>query len=263
VDEQEVSYRAIAAALGGRPLILRTLDVGADKPLPALPRLPEDNPFLGVRGLRLGLAQPELLVDQLRAALRVAAEFRLSVMFPMVATLEELRRARELLVQASRLEGSSLPEGLQVGVMVEVPSAALGADRLAPEVDFFSIGTNDLSQYTLAADRTNPSVAALADPLHPAVLELIRRVTEAAEQHGSWVGVCGEAAGDPVAVPLLVGLGVRELSATPRSLPRVKQIVRGLDAVAARQLAEEALRLDGAAEVRRLVAETARSPSPP
>ena len=255
-DEQAHAYREIAAALGGRPLILRTLDVGADKPLPSLPRPHEANPALGVRGVRIGLEQPELLVTQLKAALRVAAELPLKVMFPMVASLEELRQARSLLADARAAlerDGLTPPETLEVGVMVEVPAAALAADRLAPEVDFFSIGTNDLAQYTLAADRQNAGVAALADALHPTVLELIAGVVVAAGARGIWVGVCGEAGGDPTAVPLLVGLGVRELSAAPRALPRVKQIVRGLDSGEARRLAAEARQLATAEDVRRLV----------
>jgi multiphosphoryl transfer protein len=250
-DEQARTYRDIVAALGGRPLILRTLDVGADKPLPSLPQPPEANPALGVRGVRLGLERPELLVTQLKAALRVAAEFPLKVMFPMVSSLDELLRAKALLGEARAALATDAP--LDVGVMVEVPAAAVAAPRLAAEVDFFSIGTNDLAQYTLAADRQNDRVAALADAIHPSVLELIAGVVEAAEASGIWIGVCGEAGGDPVAVPLLVGLGVRELSAVARALPRVKQVVRSLDSGAARELASEARRLASAAEVRELV----------
>ncbi len=250
-DEQARTYREIAAALAGRPLILRTLDVGADKPLPSLPQPPEPNPALGVRGLRLGLERPDLLVTQLKAALRVAAEFPLKVMFPMVSSLDELVRAKTLLADARAGLASTAP--LDVGIMVEVPAAAVVSSRLAAEVDFFSIGTNDLAQYTLAADRQNDRVASLADALHPSVLELVAGVVEAADAHGIWVGVCGEAGGDPVAVPLLVGLGVRELSAVPRALPRVKQVVRGLDSGAARELAAEARGLASSAEVRELV----------
>jgi phosphoenolpyruvate-protein phosphotransferase/dihydroxyacetone kinase phosphotransfer subunit len=261
-EEQAAAYREIAAGLRGRPLILRTLDVGADKPLPSVPQPPEANPFLGVRGVRLGFEQPSLLRTQLRAALRVAAEFPLKVMFPMVAGVDELRRAKALLDEARaelHREGVATPGRLDVGVMIEVPSAALTAERLAKEVDFFSIGTNDLSQYTLAAERGNPRVAALADPLHPAVLQLIAAVTAAAERHGRWVGVCGEAAGDPLAVPLLIGLGVHELSATPRSVPLVKQVVRGLDLPTARHLAERAQLLANAREVRDLATDEAEA----
>ncbi|HKA27684.1 MAG TPA: phosphoenolpyruvate--protein phosphotransferase, partial [Gaiellaceae bacterium] len=247
-DEQVAAYKAIASGLQGRPLILRTLDVGADKPLPYLPQRPEANPFLGVRGIRLALEQPELLETQLRAVLRVAAEYPLNVMFPMVATLDEFRQAKAVLEELG-----PGPE-LDVGVMIEVPAAALAAEQFAPEVDFFSLGTNDLTQYTLAAERGNAAVAALADGLHPSVLHLIREVAEAATAHGKWAGVCGELASDPVAVPLLVGLGITELSANAPAIPVVKQTVREIDTESARDLSEQALNLSSAAEVRRLVA---------
>jgi phosphoenolpyruvate-protein phosphotransferase/dihydroxyacetone kinase phosphotransfer subunit len=255
-DEQYEVYSRIAEALEGRPLVLRTLDVGADKPLPYVPTQPEANPFLGVRGIRLTLARPELLETQLRAALRTAAEHPLKLMFPMVATLEEYRHARAALERArDELEraGSAVPGKLEVGIMVEVPATALAAEAFAPEVDFFSLGTNDLTQYTMAAERGNASVAGLADGLHPAVLHLIRLVAEAASRHERWVGVCGELASDPVAVPVLVGLGVTELSANVAAIPAVKQAVRSVDSNAARRLADEALRLASAAEVRALV----------
>jgi phosphoenolpyruvate-protein phosphotransferase/dihydroxyacetone kinase phosphotransfer subunit len=248
-DEQVAAYNAIAAALEGRPLILRTLDVGADKPLPYLPQRPEANPFLGVRGIRLALEQPELLETQLRAVVRTAAEYPLKVMFPMVATLDEYRQAKALLEDAG-----AGPE-LDVGVMIEVPAAALAAEQFASEVDFFSLGTNDLTQYTLAAERGNAAVSALADGLHPSVLRLIRTVAEAANAHGKWAGVCGELASDPAAVPLLVGLGIAELSANAPAIPAVKQTVREIDTGSAREVVEQALELSSAAEVRQLVAE--------
>jgi len=256
-EEQYTAYRSLAAALEGRPLILRTLDVGADKPLPYLPQPGEANPFLGVRGIRLGLAEPELLSIQLRAALRAAAEFPLKVMFPMVSSLDEIRRAKDLVEdarQALAKRGAPLPDRLDVGMMVEVPAAALMADAFAPEIDFFSIGTNDLSQYTMAADRGNEHVAGLADALEPAVLRLIARVVEGADAHGKWAGVCGELAGQAVATPVLVGLGVRELSMSPPSIPAVKQAVRALDMAEARALAEKALALESAVAVRAMLA---------
>jgi phosphoenolpyruvate-protein phosphotransferase len=256
-DEQYAVYQSVAQALGGRPLVLRTLDVGADKPLPYLPHEHEANPFLGVRGIRLALEQPQLLQTQLRAVLRTAAEYPLKVMFPMVATLEELRQAKAILAEArAALEqaGAPTPEELEVGVMIEVPAAALAAAQFAPVVDFFSLGTNDLTQYTMAAERGNPSVAALADGLHPSVLRLIGIVAEAAEEHQKWAGVCGELASDAVAVPVLVGLGITELSANAPAIPAVKQAVRSFDADVARELAEQALELSSAAEVRALVA---------
>ncbi len=238
-------------------MILRTLDVGGDKPLPYLPVAPEANPFLGLRGLRLGLARPEVLRTQLRAALRVAADHPVKVMFPMVSSLLELRAARSLLEEAHREvedAGGRLPDRLEIGIMVEVPSAALAASAFAPEVDFFSIGTNDLSQYALAAERGNERVAALADALHPAVLRLIRMTVEAAVPLGRAVGICGEIAADPSAVPILLGLGVRELSAAPPAVPRIKRAVRETDLAGARDLAEVALGLDSAAAVRALAA---------
>ena len=256
-DEQYVAYKSVAAALAGRPLILRTLDVGADKPLPYLPLETEANPFLGVRGIRLALERPELLETQLRAVLRTAAEHPLKVMFPMVATLAEYRQAKAVLAGArAELEraGAPTPEELEVGVMIEVPAAALAAEQFAPEVDFFSLGTNDLVQYTMAAERGNASVAGLADGLHPSVLRLIRIVAEAANGHGKWAGVCGELASDPVAVPVLVGLGIAELSANAPAIPAVKQAVRSVDTDAASELAEQALELSSAIEVRELFA---------
>jgi multiphosphoryl transfer protein len=247
----------VAEALAGRPLVLRTLDVGADKPLPYLPQPVEANPFLGARGIRLALARPELLEGQLHAATRVAAEFPVKVMFPMVATLEEYRAAaavagsvRDGLAEA----GVPVPERVELGIMVEVPATALVAEAFAPEVAFFSVGTNDLAQYTMAAERGNERVASLGDALHPAVLRLLRSVTSAAAEHGAWVGVCGELAGDVAAVPVLVGLGVRELSVSPPLVAAVKQAVRELDLPQAEELAQRALRLHSAAAVRALVA---------
>jgi multiphosphoryl transfer protein len=252
-DEQYAAYTDIADRLQGRPLILRTLDVGADKPLPYLPRRAEANPFLGVRGIRLGLAQPELLETQLRAVLRVAAAHPLKVMFPMVTTLAEYRAAVSVLARAREQLGKNAGP-VDVGVMVEVPAVALAAEAFAREVDFFSIGTNDLVQYTMAAERGNEAVAGLADGLHPAVLRLTKTVAEAAEAQGKWVGVCGELGSDPAAVPLLVGLGVTELSVNPPAIPATKEAVRQVDAAAAAALAEEALGLASAEEVRALVA---------
>ena len=261
-EEQYTVYTRIAEGLGGRPLILRTLDVGADKPLPYLLQPPEANPFLGVRGIRLALERPELLETQLRAALRTAAEHPLKVMFPMVATLDEFRRARAVLDDVRA--GLPTPVELEVGVMIEVPAAALAAEQFAPELDFFSLGTNDLTQYTLAAERGNAAVADLADGLHPSVLRLIQIVADAANGRGKWAGVCGELASYPEAVPILVGLGIAELSANAPAIPAVKQAVRDVDSENARDLAERALELSSAAEVRALFADAtdqARSPA--
>lgn len=256
-DEQVEAYRTVATALAGRPLILRTLDAGADKPVPYLAQEDEENPFLGRRGIRLSLANPDLFRVQLRAALRVAAEGHpLSVMFPMVATVAELRAARGHL-DAVRTElvnaGVDVPSGLPVGVMVEVPSAALAASSLAADAAFLSVGTNDLTQYALAAERGNPAVADLGDPAHPAVLRLIGMACDGAAAHGRWAGVCGEAAGDADLVPILVGLGVRELSVAAPRIAAVKQLVRELDSGEAAKLAADALALEDAAAVRALV----------
>ncbi|HEY8488409.1 MAG TPA: putative PEP-binding protein, partial [Thermaerobacter sp.] len=215
----------------------------------------EMNPALGWRGARLGLERPDLLQAQLRAALRAAAEGPVSVMFPMVATVDEVRRLRRAVEEAAAgLERDGLPWGrVEVGIMVETPAAALSARVLAAEVDFFSIGTNDLTQYTLAVDRTSQRVAALYDPLHPAVLRLILEVGRAAEAAGIWAGVCGELGGDPLAAPFLVGAGLHELSMHPRALPEVKRVIRGLRYEEARALADELVTLAGGSEVRRLL----------
>jgi multiphosphoryl transfer protein len=254
-EEQVRAYEEIGALMEGRHTVLRTLDAGADKPLAFARLAPEDNPFLGVRGLRLSLARPELLVTQLRAALRAAAVVPLSVMFPMVSEVGELRAAMAFLEQArASLAAEGLPAGeVALGVMIEVPAAALSAHALAAEVDFLSIGTNDLVQYTMAAERGNGGVARLSDPLHPAVLRLIDGVVQAARSHACRVAVCGEAGSDPQAVPLLVGLGVDELSVGPRRVPLVKAWVRELDFAAADDLARSALELEDAGSVRALV----------
>src|SRR5262245_12622792 len=200
--EQTEAYMQTAQAMGGRPILIRTLDAGGDKPLPFLHVDPESNPFLGCRGIRLSLAQPALFVQQLRAIARTAMQFPIQVMFPMVATPKEWRAALAWLDQACTVVGLAWRQ--ITGVMVEVPALALLAERFAAEADFFSIGTNDLTQYTLAAERGHPKLLSLADAVHPAVLRLIARVVEAAHARGKWVGICGEIAGDPRAVPLLV-----------------------------------------------------------
>jgi multiphosphoryl transfer protein len=250
-DEQEAEYRAAAEACDGRPLLIRTLDAGADKPIPYLHQTPESNAFLGVRGIRLSLERPDLLETQLRAILRVAADHPLRAMFPMVATIDELRRATAVLDDARSALGSDAP--LEIGIMIEVPASALTAVAFAAEVSFFSIGTNDLTQYTLAADRGNERVAGLTDALHPAVLRLIHATVEGARTHGRWVGVCGELAGEAAASQLLLGLGVTELSMSAPAIAEVKQAIRSIDLAAARELAEHAFGCASAAEVRGLL----------
>ncbi len=215
---------------------------------------PEENPFLGVRGLRLGLARPELLRTQLKAIVRTAAEHEnVKLMFPMVATIDELRAARACSRERRKRARQPPRRGFETGIMIEVPAAALTAVQLAHEVDFFSLGTNDLTQYVLAAERGNAALAQLADGLHPAVLRLVDEVCRAARAHGRWVGVCGELAADPLAAPLLVGLGVRELSVASPSVAAVKQAVRQLDADEAAALAHAALAAESAEAVRTLV----------
>jgi len=250
VATQEAEYRRVLDGLGGRPLVVRTLDVGGDKPLPYWPIAAEENPFLGVRGVRLTLQRPQVMEDQLRALLRAADNRPLRIMFPMVGQLHEWRAAKAMV---ERLRQEIPVADLQVGIMVEVPSAALLAPQLAREVDFFSIGTNDLTQYTLAIDRGHPSLSAQADGLHPAVLNLIDMTVRAAHAQGKWVGVCGELAADPQAVAVLLGLEVDELSVAARSIPEVKALVRQADLSTARALAREALQQDSAEAVRALV----------
>ncbi|MDU9389876.1 phosphoenolpyruvate--protein phosphotransferase [Pseudomonas sp. zfem002] len=247
---QEAEYRRVLDGLDGRPLVVRTLDVGGDKPLPYWPIAKEENPFLGVRGIRLTLQRPKVMESQLRALLRAAGNRPLRIMFPMVGQVEEWREARRMV---DRLLEEIPVADLQVGIMIEVPSAALLAPVLAAEVDFFSVGTNDLTQYTLAIDRGHPSLSAQADGLHPAVLNLIDLTVRAAHAHGKWVGVCGELAADAQAVPLLVGLDVDELSVAARGIAEVKAQVRALSIEQARTLARQALALGSAGEVRALV----------
>jgi phosphoenolpyruvate-protein phosphotransferase/dihydroxyacetone kinase phosphotransfer subunit len=252
-DEQTEAIAEIARALEGRPLIVRTLDAGADKPLPALPMPAEHNPFLGCRGIRLSLEHPELLETQLRAVLRVAAEHPVKVMFPMVATVAEVEAARSALARARSATG--IDAALEVGIMIEVPSAALQARQLAARVDFFSIGTNDLTQYTMAAERGNERVGDLLGGPQPAVLRLVREAVEGASSAGRWVGVCGELAGDPAAAVLMVGLGVRELSMAPPLVAEVKQALRSVTLADAAAAAKRALSASDAAEAWRCAAD--------
>lgn len=257
-EEQFAAYQEIAEVMEGRPLVVRTLDVGGDKPLAYLPQKEEQNPFLGKRALRLCLDKPDFFKAQLRAILRVSAGHNIKIMFPMVADIAELRRALSLLEEAREevlRRGILTAPKVDVGIMVEIPSAALLAPVFAREVDFFSIGTNDLTQYTMAAERGNADVAYLQDALHPAVLRLIDRTIRGADEAGKWVGVCGELAGDPVAIPILLGLGVKELSMAPGSIPAAKSLARTLDIAGLRDFARESLELESAAAVRLLAKE--------
>ena len=250
-DEQALEYGQVARILGPeRKLVIRTLDVGGDKPLAYLPLPAEANPFLGMRGLRVSLDRPELFRTQLRALLRCAPLGDLHIMFPMVATLEELRAAKAILAE----EAQSLGRTAKVGVMIEVPSAVLIADALAQEVDFFSIGSNDLTQYCLAMDRGHPKLAQQADGLHPSVLQLIGLTVEAAHRHGKWVGVCGGLASEVLAIPALLGLGVDELSVSVPAIGAVKARISRLHMGACVALARELLKMSTVAAVRERLA---------
>ncbi len=264
-EEQYQSYRKVAAALKPNPVIIRTLDLGGDKFASHLQLAKEVNPFLGWRAIRFCLAQPELFRAQLRAILRASAEGNVKMMYPMISGLEELNQANALVEKCRaelRAEGLPFDEKMEIGAMIEIPSAALIADVLAPRVKFFSIGSNDLIQYTLAADRTNEKVSHLYEPTHPAIIRLIKMTVDAAHRHGIWTGVCGEVAGDPVLAPLLIGLGVDELSAAPTVVAQVKYIVRRLKLNEAQALAEFALQCESPAEIYAHCRELARQTAP-
>jgi len=253
-DEHRQSYQSIVDALAGRTAIIRTLDVGADKEVDYLTLPPEPNPALGLRGIRLAQVRPDLLDDQLRGLLAVQPLGAVRILLPMVTDAGELIRLRKRIDEFAREMGRTDP--IEVGVMIEVPSAALLADQLSQYADFLSIGTNDLTQYTLAMDRCQADLAAQADGLHPAVLRLIAATVQGANRHGKWVGVCGALAGDPLAVPLLVGLGVTELSVDPVSVPGIKARVRNLNYQLCQQRAQDVLALESAQAVRAVSRET-------
>jgi phosphoenolpyruvate-protein phosphotransferase len=252
-EEQREAYRRIAATLGDRPLIVRTLDIGGDKPVPYLPSTAEENPALGLRGIRLSMARPDLLRLQLRAILRGVPTAQCRIMLPMITDLGDLRPARAMVDEIAG--GLGLAERVQLGVMIETPAAAMLAEQIAREADFLSIGTNDLTQYTLAADRGNAAVSQRIDALHPAVLRLVREVGRGAQAAGRWAGVCGGLASDPLAAPILIGLGITELSATPAVIPALKAAIRRLDMGGCTKLAERACGAASAAEVRIIAAE--------
>ena len=242
-DEQFEAYRTAAQTMAGKPLIIRTLDVGGDKKLPTLELPHEDNPFLGFRAIRMTLSHPEIFRPQLRAILRAAAYGDMRVMFPMIGSMDQLREAKALLrEQEQTLQAEGVPTGpVKVGMMVEIPAAAVLAEEFAKEVDFFSIGTNDLTQYTLAVERGNAAVAHLYAPEHPAVLRLIAMTAQAAAERHIPCGMCGEAAGDPKLAPAFVGMGAYELSMSPRRVPAVRKLLSGLTMDECRQAAEKLL----------------------
>lgn len=250
IAEQTRDYQAVADALDGRPLIVRLLDIGGDKPAPYLPIAPEENPALGLRGIRVGLAHPDILDAQLRAILAVHPAGQCRIMVPMIAGLDELRAVRAALTRAAAATGHD--GGIELGVMIETPAAAVTADLIAAEADFLSIGTNDLTQYTLAMDRGNPAVAGSLDALHPAVLRLIAQTASGGARHHRWTGVCGGLASDPLAIPILIGLGVTELSAAPAMVPELKALVAAVTLAECRALADRTLACTGAAEVREI-----------
>ena len=251
-EEQYQAYRQVAAALNPHPVVIRTLDLGGDKFLSHLSMPQELNPFLGWRAIRFCLQEREIFRSQLRAILRAGVEGNLKMMYPMISGLEELDQANALVeVCREQLQAEKIPfgEALEIGAMIEIPSAVLTADLLAKRVKFFSIGTNDLIQYSLAVDRLNEKIAHLYEPTHPAIVRLIKTAVEAGHRHGIWVGVCGEMAGDPTLVPLLLGLGVDELSVAVSAVSQVKFLIRHLNLGEARDLAEFALNCECGSEI--------------
>ncbi|MFZ2640408.1 MAG: phosphoenolpyruvate--protein phosphotransferase [Verrucomicrobiia bacterium] len=264
-DEQFASYSNVARAMKPHEVIIRTLDVGGDKVLVAGEHTREANPFLGWRGVRFCLDQPDMFKTQMRAILRASVEGNIKMMYPMISDLQEVKRANELLNvcrEELRREGKPFNEQLEVGLMIEVPGAAMIADVLAEHASFFSIGTNDLIQYSIAVDRGNERVAHLYAPTHPAILRLIKNVVVAARAKNIWVGVCGEMAGDPVMVPLVLGLGVTELSVSAVALPAVKYIIRNMNMADAQALAEQALRCGATGDIAIQLETFARSIAP-
>jgi phosphoenolpyruvate-protein phosphotransferase len=251
-DEQYAAYKAIFDVMGERPIVIRTLDVGGDKELPYIDLGHEDNPFLGWRAIRMCLDNPEFFKTQLRAILRAALGRDIRIMFPMIAAVSEVQKARAFLDEArSELKAAGVPFGekIQVGIMVEIPAAAVMADKFIGVVDFFSIGTNDLTQYTMAVERTNKKVGHLSNALDPAVLRLIARVIEAGHQGGVWVGMCGELAGEPKAIPVLLGLGLDEFSMAPALVPHAKAVIRANAVSACKNVAREVLDMANYADV--------------
>ncbi|MDU3503712.1 MULTISPECIES: phosphoenolpyruvate-protein phosphotransferase PtsI [Haemophilus] len=255
-EEQFIAYKEVVEAMEGRLVVLRTMDIGGDKELPYLNLPKEMNPFLGWRAVRIALDRREILHAQLRAVLRASAFGKLAVMFPMIISVEEIRELKsvlETLKAELRAEGKAFDENIQVGVMVETPSAAVNAKFLAKEVDFFSIGTNDLTQYTLAVDRGNELISHLYNPMSPSVLGLIKQVIDASHAEGKWTGMCGELAGDERATLLLLGMGLDEFSMSAISVPHIKKLVRHVSYQEAKALADEALQKPISAEIEQLI----------
>ncbi|MEK3993621.1 phosphoenolpyruvate--protein phosphotransferase [Psychrobacillus sp. FSL K6-2365] len=258
-EEQFQAYKQVLEQMDDKPVVVRTLDIGGDKQLPYL-NLPEEmNPFLGFRAIRLCLEEQTIFRTQLRALLRASNFGNLKIMFPMIATLEEFREAKQLLLEEKeklQQEGTLVSDHIEVGIMVEIPSTAVLADQFAKEVDFFSVGTNDLIQYTMAADRMNESVAYLYQPYHPAILRLVKMVIDAAHANGKWAGMCGEMAGDSIAIPLLIGLGLDEFSMSAPSMLKARNQINQLTQMEMKQLADKALSMQTSEQVKQYVKET-------
>jgi len=255
-EEQFESYKTVLEKMNGKPVVVRTLDIGGDKQLPYLNLPSEMNPFLGFRAIRLCLEEHDIFRTQLRALLRASAFGNLKIMFPMIATLDEFRSAKALLLEEKEAlveNGILVADDIEVGIMVEIPSTAVLADQFAKEVDFFSIGTNDLIQYTMAADRMNERVSYLYQPYNPAILHLVKMVINAAHNEGKWAGMCGEMAGDEIAIPILLGLGLDEFSMSASSILKARSLIKKLSQNEMKQLAEEALGMQTANEVMDLV----------
>lgn len=259
-EEQFAAYKAVAETMGqDRPVVIRTLDIGGDKELPYLDLPKELNPFLGYRAIRLCLDRVDLFKTQLRALLRASAYGNVKIMYPMIATLAELRRANQILNEVKaelRSQNIAFNEELEVGIMIEIPAAALVADQLAKEADFFSIGTNDLIQYVMAADRMNEQVSYLYDPYNPAILRLIHQVIKAAHQEGKWVGMCGEMAGEELAIPILLGFGLDEFSMSATSILRARHLLKKLDYQSLQQISQHVLSLESGEEIKAYIQES-------
>ncbi|NNG66294.1 phosphoenolpyruvate--protein phosphotransferase [Caldanaerobacter subterraneus] len=257
-EEQFEAYKEVVEKMGGRPVTIRTLDIGGDKELPYLGMPKEMNPFLGYRAIRLCLDRPDIFKTQLRAILRASAYGNVQIMYPMISSVEEVRKANSILEEVKAeldREGVKYDKEIKVGIMVEIPSAALTADILAKEVDFFSIGTNDLTQYTLAVDRMNEHVKEYYQPFHPAILRLVKMVIDAAHKEGKFAAMCGEMAGDPLAAVILLGLGLDEFSMSATSIPEIKNIIRNVEYEKAKEIAEKALNMSEAKEIQKMMEE--------
>lgn len=258
-EEQFQAYKQVLEKMGNKPVIVRTLDIGGDKKLPYLSLPEEMNPFLGFRAIRLCLEELEIFRIQLRALLRASSFGNLKIMFPMIATLEEFREAKQILLEEKKSllkQGVTVSNSIEIGIMVEIPSTAILADQFAREVDFFSIGTNDLIQYTMAADRMNERVSYLYQPYNPAILRLVKMVIDAAHANGKWAGMCGEMAGDPIAIPLLLGLGLDEFSMSAPSMLKARKQINQLSQSDMVKLSDHALNMQTSDEVRQFVKET-------